>query len=147
MTSPSAETIEADPPIVIDVGHTPRAIEAALLGFQAMHPGDRHVLVAGASQDKRAEEIVALLAPHFGVIVCASALHKGRPADEIAAAAFNANPRALIFESRSMREAHALAVGHARARGGAAYVAGGLFLAVEFKAVHEGRDPAQLAFF
>ncbi|MGE0044312.1 MAG: folylpolyglutamate synthase/dihydrofolate synthase family protein [Hyphomonadaceae bacterium] len=141
------ETIETDPPIVIDVGHTPRAIEAALAGFLAMHPGDRQVLVVGASQDKRANEIVARLAPHFDVIVCAAALHKGAPADEIATAAFNANPRALIFEARSMREAHALAIGHARARGGAIYVAGGLFLAVEFQAVHEGRDPAQLAFF
>jgi hypothetical protein len=43
--------------------------------------------------------------------------------------------------------ADARRIARARARGGAVYVAGGLFLAAEFKAVHNGRDPASLAFF
>jgi len=44
-------------------------------------------------------------------------------------------------------EAHQLALARAAPRNAAIYVAGGLFLAAEFRAVHLGRDPAALAFF
>jgi hypothetical protein len=47
-------------------------------------------------------------------------------------------------------EARRLALAWAAPPGGAGraiYVAGGLFLAAEFKAAHIGRDPALLAFF
>ena len=139
------ERLGDDPLVVIDVGHTPDGVTSALNGFLSKS-GERHaVLVCGVSQDKDAQAIVARLAPSFSSIVCAAAAHKGAPAAHIAAYAQNANPNAEITLADSVADARRLAL--AKARGGAVYVAGGLFLAAEFKAVHLGRDPASLAFF
>lgn len=140
------EIIDEAPFTVIDVGHTVEAIEVARSGFERMR-GDREaVLVCGASADKDAARIIDALAPAFTRIVCAAARHKGAPAAAIAAHAVNANGRADVAIAESVAEARALA--RARAgEGGAIYVAGGLFLAAEYKWVNLGRDPGLLAFF
>lgn len=139
------ETLSDDPLVVIDVGHTPDGVAAALEGFHAMRSAREALLVCGVSMDKDASEIVSRLAPAFSTIICATAQHKGAPAAVIAAHAQNANPAAEITLAESVADARRLAL--AKARGGAVYVAGGLFLAAEFKAVHLGRDPGALAFF
>jgi dihydrofolate synthase/folylpolyglutamate synthase len=141
------EIINEDPRIVIDVGHTPRGVAAALAGFQTMRRAPSAMLVCGASRDKDAALMIALLAGGFSTIICTSARHKGAPAQKIAAYARTANPAAEIVVAASVEEAHHLALARARAAGGDVYVAGGLFLAAEFKAVHVGRDLAALAFF
>lgn len=138
------EVIEQEPLVVIDVGHTPAGVRAALAGFEAMRAG-RALLVCGASADKDAAAMVSALAPAFGVIVCVQPRHKGAPAGMIAAHAQQANPEAEVILAEGMADARRIAL--TRARRGAVYVAGGLFLAAEFKAVHLGRDPASLAFF
>ncbi|MGE0828681.1 MAG: glutamate ligase domain-containing protein, partial [Hyphomonadaceae bacterium] len=140
------ETIAQDPTVVADVGHTPGAIAAALAGFQAMHPGPANALVCGASADKNAEELIARLAPAFGVIICTAARHKGRAPAEIAAIARAANPRARIEIASDVETALAIARRAARGRG-AVYVAGGLFVAAEAMAAAQGRNPAALRFF
>jgi dihydrofolate synthase/folylpolyglutamate synthase len=141
------EVINDGPLIVIDVGHTPAAIRAALKGFKELRGARPGVLVCGASHDKDAGAMIAALAPGFTVIICTSALHKGAPAAAIAAYASAANPGAEIACAESLVEARGLALARARALDGVVYVAGGLFLAAEFKAIHLGRDPASLAFF
>lgn len=135
------ETINAAPPVVIDVGHTPEAIAAAAAAFETMHGSG--VLVCGVSQDKSVDALIAPLAPRFSTIICAAARHKGAPAAHVAQSAAAANDGAEIIIADSVAEAHRLAL----AREAPIYVAGGLFLAAEFKAVHLGRDPALLAFF
>jgi len=139
------EVINQAPRVVVDVGHTPGAIDAALAGFREMNEGREAILVCGASHDKDPSGLVTRLAPHFSSIICAAARHKGAPAAEIAAYAVKANPGAEIVVADSVAEARHLAL--ARGADKAIYVAGGLFLAAEFKAVHLGRDPALLAFF
>jgi dihydrofolate synthase/folylpolyglutamate synthase len=139
------EKLSDDPLIVIDVGHTPEGVTASLDGFAVMRSAREAVLVCGVSQDKDASAIVARLAPAFANIICVAAQHKGAPAALIAAHAQAAHPAAEITLADSVAEARRLAI--AKARGGAIYVAGGLFLAAEFKAVHLGRDPASLVFF
>ncbi len=139
------ETLSDEPLTIIDVGHTPDGVSASLAGFSAMR-GDRSaVLICGVSQDKDAASIIGRLAPAFDVIVCAAAQHKGVPPALIAAHAQSANPSADITIAESVADARRLAL--AKADGGAIYVAGGLFLAAEYKAVHLGRDPASLVFF
>jgi dihydrofolate synthase/folylpolyglutamate synthase len=140
------EVIEQAPLVVIDVGHTPAGVRAAFAGFQAMREGREAVLACGVSADKDAAAIVGALAPAFAVVVCAAAQHKGAPAGVIAAHAQRANPDAEVVVAESMADARRIALARA-GEGGAVYVAGGLFLAAEFKAVHMGRDPASLAFF
>lgn len=139
------EIINQAPLIVIDVGHTLDAIDASLAGFRQMQAEREAVLVCGASHDKDPGSLVARLAPHFSTIICAAARHKGAPAAEIASHVAQANPSAEIVVAESVSEARRLAM--ARGADKAVYVAGGLFLAAEFKAVHLGRDPALLAFF
>jgi dihydrofolate synthase/folylpolyglutamate synthase len=139
------EQISVDPPIVIDVGHTPAAIAAALEGFRALPFSANALLVCGASADKDARGIIQALAPHFARIVATSAHHKGLAAEAVAAFARDANPSANVALAASVREAHAQAL--SLANGGPIYVAGGLFLAAEFKAAHLGLDPTTLAFF
>jgi dihydrofolate synthase/folylpolyglutamate synthase len=141
------EVINDDPRVVIDVGHSPRGIAAALGGFQALRGARPAILVCGASHDKNVADMIAQLAPAFDVIICARARHKGAAAGEIAAYAHAANANAEIVVAESVADAHRLALSRAAARGAMVYVAGGLFLAAEFKAVHVGRDPATLAFF
>ncbi|MEQ1818219.1 MAG: cyanophycin synthetase [Terricaulis sp.] len=139
------EVLSSEPLVVIDVGHTPDGVTKALEGFQTMRGERAGVLVCGVSSDRNAASIIERLAPAFQHIICAAAEHKGAAPAIIAAHAQNANPSAEISLAESVAEARQLAF--ARARGGAVYVAGGLFLAAEFKAVHLGRDPASLAFF
>lgn len=139
------EVIETDPLVVIDVGHTPAGARAALSGFESMRGERPAVLVCGVSADKDAAAVVAALAPAFAVIVCVQARHKGAPAGAIAAYAQQANPAAEVVIAEGIADARRIAM--SRAQGGAVYVAGGLFLAAEFRAVHMGRDPASLAFF
>lgn len=139
------EVLSADPLVVIDVGHTPDGVARALEGFTELR-GDREaVLVCGVSADKDGRAIIERIAPAFDSIICVAAQHKGAPAGEIAAHAQHANPAAEITLAESVADARGLAL--AKAKGGAVYVAGGLFLAAEFKAVHLGRDPGSLLFF
>lgn len=140
------ETLSADPLVVVDVGHTPDAVAAALEGFQSLSEGRESVLVCGVSADKEVATIVGALAPAFPTIICAAARHKGAPAAQVAEAASNVNPRAELVLADSVSDARRLAVARAGADG-AVYVAGGLFLAAEFRAAHLGRDPATLLFF
>jgi|CXWL01.1.fsa_nt_gi dihydrofolate synthase/folylpolyglutamate synthase len=140
------ETIETDPLVVIDVGHTPLAIAAALQGFNALRGSRVGVLVCGASMDKRANEMIAALAPEFATIICTAARHKGAPPAEIARYASAVNPNAEIAVVEAVAQARAFANTKARALGAAVYVAGGLFLAAEYKAAALGRDPASLVF-
>ena len=122
-------------------------IRLALEGFTVLR-GDRPgVLVCGASADKNAAAMIGALAPGFAQIICAAARHKGAPAAEIAAAAASTNPGAEIAIAESIGDARRLALAKARTLNAAIYVAGGLFLAAEFKAVHLGLDPQQLVFF
>ncbi|HRP10498.1 MAG TPA: cyanophycin synthetase [Terricaulis sp.] len=139
------EVLQREPLLVIDVGHTPAGVAAALEGFCAL-AGDRPAtLICGASADKDWGAIIGALAPGFTRIITAAARHKGAPAGEIALAAARANPSAEIAAAESVAEARKLALAGARA-GGAIYVAGGLFLAAEARALHLGRDPSSLHF-
>lgn len=141
------EVIESAPLMVIDVGHTPAGVRAALAGFRDLAGARDATLVCGVSADKDAAAIVSVLAPGFAHIICAAASHKGAPPAIIAAHAQAANPSAELAIAESVADARRLALGRAKGGETAIYVAGSLFLAAEFKAVHLGRDPSSLAFF
>ena len=140
------EILQQSPLLVIDVGHTPASVIAALEGFRALAGDKPRVLICGASIDKDWRAMVSALASDFPLIIVASAAHKGAPGAEIARAAALANSGAQIVIADSVAEARRIALAHAGASG-AIYVAGGLFLAAEARALHLGRDPATLAFF
>jgi len=141
------EVINQDPLTVIDVGHTPDGIRQSLASLKAIYGAENWILVVGASRDKKADEIVGALAPSFDMIISTLAHHKGADADGIAAAARKANPQATIQIAATIEDAvtvsHRLAVSQKRK----IYVAGGLFLAVEYATVTRGGRAQDLKFF
>lgn len=141
------ETIRRDPLTVIDVGHTPDGIARALAGLHRTHGKENWLLVVGVSHDKSADEIVALLAPAFDTVICSSAYHKGASPDLIAAAAHRANPAATVHITPTIEEAVALSTKLATALGRRIFVAGGLFLAIEYATTAAGGQARDLTFF
>ena len=141
------EIIGHDPLTVIDVGHTPDAIRQSLASLKAIHGAGDWILVVGVSQDKQADEIVALLAPSFDTIVCTRAYHKGADAEQIAAAARRANSSADIHVAATIEDA--VRVSQALAASGARkiFAAGGLFLAIEYATAARGGRTKELDFF
>jgi len=141
------EIIRQDPLTVIDVGHTPDGIRQSLASLLAIHGADDWILVAGASRDKKADEIIGALAPSFDTIICTTAHHKGADAQGIAAAARHANPTAAVHAAASIEEAVRLSQEIASAQGRRVYVAGGLFLAIEYATIARGGRAEDLEFF
>jgi dihydrofolate synthase/folylpolyglutamate synthase len=141
------EIIEHNPLTVIDVGHTPDGIRQSLASLKAIHGADDWILVTGASRDKKAAEIVGALAPSFDTIICTSAHHKGADARDIAAAARLANPAAAIHLAAAIEDAVRVSRELAASRQRKIYVAGGLFLAIEFATVARGGRAQDLRFF
>lgn len=141
------ETISDDPLVVIDVGHTPEGIKAALEGFRALASGRNAVLVTGGSKNKHVREMLEILAPDFQSVVSTAAYHNGLAASEVDAMVRTINPAASSIPCPTIEEAVALARTVAAERGCAIYVAGGLFLAAEFAECWRGRAPRNLRFF
>lgn len=141
------ETISRDPLTVVDVGHTPDAVARAADALFEGFGRERWLLVMGVSVDKRADAIVAALKRRFTRIVCTRAHHKGREAAELAALLRGAPGEAELFVEPTLEGAVRRAAELARTRGLRVFVAGGLFLAIEFSEVARGRDPRALAFF
>jgi dihydrofolate synthase/folylpolyglutamate synthase len=141
------EVINQDPFTVIDVGHTPDGIRQSLASLKAIYGADGWILVVGVSSDKKAREIVGALAPSFDTIICTAAHHKGADAENIAAAARKANPQATIHIAASIEDAVDVSRALAASRNRKIYVAGGLFLAIEYAVVAKGGRAQRLDFF
>lgn len=141
------EIVSQDPLTVIDVGHTPDGIQQSLASLLAIHGAQDWILVTGASRDKKADEIVGALASSFDTIICTAAHHKGSDAEGIAAAAARANPAASLHVAASIEEAVRLAAKLAATHSRRIYVAGGLFLAIEYATAARGGRPQDLHFF
>ena len=95
----------------------------------------------------KADEIVALLAPSFNTIICTAARHKGANAASIAASAQKANPDAGVQIAATIEDAVSIGQTLAMSRKQKIYVAGGLFLAVEYAAIARGGRAQDLDFF
>ena len=141
------DVIQTDPLTVVDVGHTPDAIRQALASLRIIHGGERWILVTGASVDKRAEEILGALAPSFDTVICTAARHRGADPAAIAAAVRKANPEAAVHVAATVADAVEISRTLAMARNERIYVAGGLFLAVEYATIATGGFAQDLNFF
>ncbi len=141
------ELIRQDPLTVIDVGHTPDGIRQALAGVKAIHGAEGWILVTGVSRDKKVEEIVDALARSFGTVICTAAHHKGTDAQNIAAAARKANPKADVRIAATVEDAVDVSQALAASQGRKIYVAGGLFLAIEYAVIAKGGRAEDLDFF
>ena len=141
------ETIRQDPLTVIDVGHTPDGVRQSLASLKAIHGADGWILVTGVSRDKKADEIAVALAPSFDTIICTRAHHKGADAKHIASAVRAANPQAAVHIAATIEDAVGISEKLAAAQNRKIYVAGGLFLAIEYAVVAQGGRAEDLKFF
>jgi dihydrofolate synthase / folylpolyglutamate synthase len=141
------ETIQQNPLTVIDVGHTPDGIRQSLASLTAIHGAGDWILVTGASRDKKADEILGTLAPSFDTVICTAAHHKGADVQSIAAAARLANPSAGVRVAATIEDAVQFSQEIARTAAQKVYVAGGLFLAIEYATVLKGGRAEDLNFF
>jgi dihydrofolate synthase/folylpolyglutamate synthase len=141
------EVIARQPLTIIDVGHTPDGIRQSLASLKTIHGAEGWILVVGVSRDKKAGAIAALLAPSFDSIVCTRAYHKGADAEQIAAAARAANPSAAIHVAADIEDAVRISQTLAQSQKRKIFVAGGLFLAVEYATAAKGGRAQELEFF
>jgi dihydrofolate synthase/folylpolyglutamate synthase len=141
------EVIRRDPFTLVDVGHTPDGIRQSLASLKAIYGADGWILVTGVSLDKNADDILGALAPSFDTIICTAAHHKGADAENIAARARQANPQASVHVAATIEDAVGLSQRLAARLDRKIYVAGGLFLAIEYAAVASGGRTQDLNFF
>ena len=105
------------------------------------------MLVTGVSVDKKAADILNILKPRFRNIMCTAATHKGTPATEIAEIMRRLNGHSEITIAPTVAEAMRSSIDIARKKKQRIYVAGGLFLGVEYVYAMRGNDPRTLDFF
>src|SRR2546421_13056043 len=105
------------------------------------------MLVPGVPFDKDADEIVGALAPSFDTIICPSARHKGADTRTVAAAVRKANPQATVHIAATIEDAVGVSQRLAASQNRKIYVAGGLFLAIEYTVVTNGGRAQDLKFF
>ena len=141
------EPIKQDPLTVIDVGHSPDGIRQSLASLKAIYGAEGWILVAGVSFDKNADEIVAALAPSFDTVICTSAHHKGADAKAVGATVRKANPQATVHIAATVEDAVDVSQRLAASQNRKIYVAGGLFLAIEYAVVASGGRAQDLDFF
>jgi dihydrofolate synthase/folylpolyglutamate synthase len=141
------EVIGREPFTVIDVGHTPDAIRQSLSSLKAIHGAQDWILVAGVSLDKKADAIMAALAPSFDTIICTKAHHKGGDINTLVAATRKNNSQSEIRTAPTIEDAVRLSRTLAATPPRKIYVAGGLFTAVEFATIAGGGDAKDLDFF
>ena len=141
------EVIGRDPLTVIDVGHTPDGIRQSLASLKQAYGAPGWILVVGVSFDKKASEIVGVLAPSFDTIICTRARHKGGDAAAIAATVRKINPQADVRIAATIEHAFSASRALAASLNRKIYVAGGLFTAIEFAALARGMRANDLDFF
>jgi dihydrofolate synthase / folylpolyglutamate synthase len=141
------ERINADPPVFIDVGHTPEAMGSTLAALPRLAGGRKVLMVCGVSYNKNADGIVAALVPHADEMICTRAHHRGGDPRRVAQAAKAARPDLPLTMADDLPQAMAQAIARARAADMPVLVVGGLFLAVEAAAILRGEDEKALRFF
>jgi dihydrofolate synthase / folylpolyglutamate synthase len=138
------EKVASAPDLWIDVGHTPKALEAVTRTFLEFSPRDKTLVVFGVSASKEVAQIANVVAHRFDHFILTCARKSGADPDVFAE----------IFRQRSqdvtpepdIAKATNLAKTRAASEGLSVLAIGGLFLAVEVQHAWRGGDPAQLDF-
>lgn len=140
------ELVGEDPPAVIDVGHTPAAVASVARTLAPLLGPAKAVLVVGVSHDREPEALLGPLVPLAAHVICTRAHHRGGDPARVEAVLAERWPGVPRRVEATIEAAMRRAVEMARAQGRTVVVAGGLFVAMEAKAVLCGRDPQAIAF-
>ncbi|WP_291844613.1 cyanophycin synthetase [Maricaulis sp.] len=136
------EYLPGEPGLLVDAGHTPAGIAAAVAGVETLLNRRKAVLLLGMSADKPVAAMLDVLAPAFERVIV-STLPGGVPAADLAAAykARNATAHVLIANKASAAVALALAMPERRE----VVALGGLFWAAAVREAWLGATPAPCA--
>ena len=141
------ELIRHDPLTVIDVGHTPDGIRQSLASLKAIYGAQGWLLVPASPRTRRPPRSSARWRRPSTPSSAPAAHHKGADAEDIAAAAREANPAAAVHLAATIEDAVGLSQRLAASQGRRIYVAGGLFLAIEYATIARGGGARDLNFF
>jgi len=141
------EQIDDSPRVIVDVGHTPDACRRVIESVDRFLGGRPLLLVTGVSYNKSVARILDVLVPAADCVICTRAYHKGERVDRIAEVVRQIAPSREVFEAERIEDAAVLARQMASERGLTVLVAGGLFLAIEFRTAWTGGDPQQIRFY
>ncbi len=139
--------VQTDPEVYIDVGHSPRAVQAAIDSFQELLQGRKVLLVTGVSHDKDVAGILQQILPIADEVIATRAYHNGSKVDEIARLVQLHAPTLPVTQAATIELAMQSACLRARQHGMVVVVAGGLFLSIEAETALRGDDPQKLKFF
>jgi len=128
----------------IDVGHTPRAIEAVTSTFLEFTPREKTLVVFGVSSSKEVALIAETAAARFDRFILTRA-HKSGADPAVFAEIFRRRSPDVTVEP-DIAKAAKLARDRAAKEGLSVLAIGGLFLAVEVQHAWRGGDPAKLEF-
>ena len=123
------------------------AYPSDLADLDGLDAQDRAIVYLSVVEHLKADEIAALLVPSFGTIICTAAHHKGANAVDIAASIHKANPGASVQIAATIEDAVSISQRLAASRKQKIYVAGGLFLAIEYATIAGGGRAQDLDFF
>jgi dihydrofolate synthase/folylpolyglutamate synthase len=140
------EQISTDPPVIIDVGHSPDACSRFAESIKTFLPGRRILLVTGVSANKAVEEILQILTPTAHGVICTRAHHNGENVQRIQEHVRRIRPTIDVREAPTIEDAVEMARKIASSEKMTVVVAGGLFLAVEFRTAWVGGNPRMLRF-
>lgn len=141
------EQIEDSPRVIVDVGHTPDACRRVIESVERFLDSPPLLLVTGVSYNKSVDRILEVLVPVADCVICTRAYHKGERVDRIGEVVRQIAPSREVFEAETIEDAAVLARQIASERGLTVLVAGGLFLAIEFRTAWTGGDPRQIRFY
>lgn len=138
------ERVHDDPPVIIDVGHTPGATARVAGTLEPLLGQGAAILVTGVSHDREVEGVLAPLVPLASHVVVTRARHRGGDPQRVTAVLAQRWQGRSYEVAATVEDALRRALPRARAEGRTVVVAGGLFLATEAAAVLRGEDPARL---
>ncbi len=143
------EKILNRPPIYVDVGHTPMAIDKMILSIKEIWKKKYIILITGVSIDKEVKQIVDKLGRISDHIICSKANYKGSNPNEIYSYLKKTEPLKSIEIRNHLNNALKTAISIAKEKDNSVIlVAGGLFLAAEATAyIEHNKKVEELVFF
>jgi dihydrofolate synthase / folylpolyglutamate synthase len=138
------EYVAQAPDLWIDVGHTPKAIDAVTATFLEFIPREKTLAVFGVSASKEVATIARIAASRFDHFLLTRAQKAGADPG-LFADTFRERSQDVVVEPDIVKAAE-LARDRAARDGFTVLAIGGLFLAVEVQHAWRGGDPAALEF-
>lgn len=138
------EKVATTPDLWIDVGHTPRALDAVTRTFLEFSPRDKTLVVFGVSGSKEVTAIADIVASRFDHFILTRAHKAGAQVTQFEAA-FRSKSSDVVIAPDTTAAAQ-IARARANSEGLTVLALGGLFLSAEIQRAWQGGDPKEIDF-